>query len=118
MNLELAPKSGVMYALYKDRVEYRNYNLNDLQADSKLNDNLLELHLFDKDSEYRIVQSGRGKIEVCINDSNTRFDDKYIERVYTNQNYDTCRQVEVVNYITYDENDLAVINNYRLKEVE
>ena len=25
--------------------------------------------------------------------------------------------VEIVNYISYDENDLMTINNYRLKEV-
>ena len=30
--------------------------------------------------------------------------------------YNDC--VEVVNYITYDENDLMTIQNYRLKEVQ
>lgn len=118
MNLESAPKSGTMYALYKDRVEYRKYLLEDLQTEAQLEENLLELHLFDGASEYRMVKAERGEVEICVNDSNTPFDDKYVERIYVHPGYRMPEQMEVVNYITYDENDLARINNYRLREAD
>ena len=46
-----------------------------------------------------------------------------VERIYTlGKNVEktdkNADKVEVVNYISYDENDLMVIRNYRLKEVE
>lgn len=116
MNLGSAPKSGTMYALYKDRVEYRKYQLEDLRTEAQLEENLLELHLFDDVSEYRMVKADRGEIENCVNDANTHFDDKYVERIYVHPGYHMPEQVEVINYITYDENDLARINNYRLRE--
>ena len=118
MNLTLAPENGSMYAIYKDRVEYNRYSLAELQSNSCIGNNLLELHLFDNNREYRLVQSSRGKIESCISDENVYHDDKYVERVYTQGKFDISDQVEVINYITYDENDIAMINNYRLREVK
>lgn len=118
MNLGSAPQSGTMYALYKDRVEYRKYQLEDLRTEAQLEENLLELHLFDDVSEYRMVKADRGEIENCVNDANTHFDDKYVERIYVHPGYHMPEQVEVINYITYDENDLARINNYRLREAD
>ncbi len=117
MNLTLAPEDGMMYAVYKDRVEYKRYNLAGLQSNPHIEDGLLELHLFDENSEYRVVKSSRGEIESCINDDGVSHEEKYIERVYTQSKFNTPDQVEVINYITYDDNDIAMINNYRLREV-
>ena len=57
-----------------------------------------------------------------ISDENMPHDDIYCEKIYTlkendeqSEEQDSC--VEVVNYLTYDENDLLLIRNYRLKEV-
>ena len=46
-----------------------------------------------------------------------------MERIVTLDSRDDMKEayndcVEVVNYITYDENDLMTIQNYRLKEVQ
>ena len=83
---------------------------------------LLELHLFDDTTEYRIIRSEHGEIEIVISDENMPHDDIYCEKIYTlkendeqSEEQDSC--VEVVNYLTYDENDLLLIRNYRLKEV-
>ena len=64
MNINLAPESGVMYALYVDCVEFKEYNdinPNDLENDN----NLLELHLFDKNIEYRYIKA-RNKAIRCL----------------------------------------------------
>lgn len=121
MNLSKAPEQGIMYALYADRVEYRPYKKEELSEDD-LQKQLLELHLFDDTTEYRIIRSEHGEIENVISDENMPHDDIYCEKIYTlkendeqSEEQDSC--VEVVNYLTYDENDLLLIRNYRLKEV-
>lgn len=121
MNLSKAPEQGIMYALYTDRVEYRPYKKEELSEDA-IQKQLLELHMFDDTTEYRIIQSERGEIENVISDENMPHDDIYCEKIYTlNENEDQSKEqdhcIEVVNYLTYDENDLLLIRNYRLKEV-
>lgn len=117
MNLSKVPNQGIMYALYTDRVEYRPYKKEELSEDA-IQKHLLELHLFDDTTEYRMIQSECGEIENVISDENMPHDDIYCEKIYTvkeNEELDHC--IEVVNYLTYDENDLLLIRNYRLKEV-
>mgnify|MGYP004547270015 FL=1 len=127
MNLLNAPEQGIMYALYIDRVVYRTYKREQLEMAEQLEKDLLELHLFDSTREYRYIRKRKGDIEVCIDDTTVTYDDSYTERIYTlNEGMETLEhasgqvekgRIEVVNYITYDENDLMNITNYRLKEV-
>lgn len=127
MNLLNAPEQGIMYALYIDRVVYRTYKREQLEMAEQLEKDLLELHLFDSTREYRYIRKRKGDIEVCIDDTTVTYDDSYTERIYTlNEGMETLEHalgqvekgcIEVVNYITYDENDLMNITNYRLKEV-
>ena len=53
-------------------------------------------------------------METRISDEAVPYEDCYTERIF---DWDKGK-VEVVNYITYDENDLMRIDNYRLKEVK
>lgn len=132
MDYSLMPEKGTEYALYKDKVVYKEYN--EKPDKSEFGDNLLELHMFDKDKEYRYVKlSGNKVIEKVISDESEfgsekelldgqtkeqiqkkREELKYTEKIYVLED----KKVEVVNYISYDENDIMFINNYRLKEVE
>ena len=69
-----------------------------------------------------MIQSEHGEIENVISDKNMPYDDIYCEKIYTlkeseDQSKEQDHCVEVVNYLTYDENDLLLIRNYRLKEV-
>ena len=123
MNLLQTPEQGMMYALYTDRVVYESYSKNSLPSEEEIKKDLLELHLFDAVGEYRYIKTRKGEIEVYINDENMDYQDTYEERIYTlGKNVEktdkNADKVEVVNYISYDENDLMVIRNYRLKEVE
>ena len=128
MNLLNAPEQGMMYALYIDRVVYRPYKREQLESKEQLMKDLLELHLFDSKKEYRYIKKQKCEIETYIDDTTVTYDDSYTERIYTLKEgteilEDSSRQgdrtcIEVVNYISYDENDLMNITNYRLKEVK
>lgn len=123
MNLDCAPERGTLYALYIDRVEYKKYEKKELFIEKDLEENLLELHLFDDREEYRYIKTRSGEIQKLIKDSSVIYDELYIEQIYTlndkkerTEGASDC--VEVVNYITFDENDFIRIENYRLKEVK
>lgn len=123
MNLLQAPTKGMIYALYKDRVVYEQYEKEKLPSEDVLKENLLELHLFDDMKEYRYIKKRNGIVEVCVEDQMIPHDDIYTERIFTMGKTEeavgeseSC--IEVVNYIIYDENDLITIPNYRLKEVK
>ena len=122
MDFSKIPEKGTMYALYMDKMVYRSYNREELQEDTALTEKLLELHLFDETIEYRYIKKRIGEIEVLISDNTVEYQDLYTEKIITlgNKKEKPDREsgyVEVVNYITYDENDLMRIENYRLKEV-
>ncbi len=136
MNLASAPKRGILYALYIDRVVYADYIREQLPSEEELTRDLLELHLFDAVKEYRYIKKRASEIEICISDDTVQYDDIYTETIYTvkrggsgsgssirpdidaagdgKAEYD---RIKVVNYITYDDNDLMTIRNYRLQEV-
>lgn len=121
MELLKAPERGMLYALYTDRMEYRPYEREDLLLKEDLQENLLELHLFDEKKEYRFIKKRKGETENVVSEDEQDYDDLYTERIFTQKeekekNHASC--IEVVNYLVYDENDLLKIKNYRLKEVK
>lgn len=133
---ENAPISGMMYALYKDKVVYHPYCMTKMDLDedktriilteqSDLAENLLELHLFDDHKEYRMVlRRGLDTVSKLIDDScmkKEKGEFAYIEGKIQTLDIDHTGnkgQVNIVNYITYDEDDLMYIENYRLMEVK
>ena len=120
MNLCNAPDRGIMYALYTDRVIYETYRKEQLPSEDELMKNLLELHLFDTEKEYRYIKMRDCEVETCVTDELIPHDDSYIECIYTTGSKTTSvyGRIEVINYICYDENDLMKIPDYRLKEVK
>ena len=123
MNLSNIPEQGILYALYTDKVKYEKYKKEELLEDPYLAEKLLELHLFDDTREYRYIKTRRGEMEPLIIDETVEHQDIYTEKILTLGNKKEKPDkdsgfVEVVNYITYDENDLMRIGYYRLKEVK
>ncbi|MDO4324672.1 MAG: hypothetical protein Q4E24_01340 [bacterium] len=132
------PDQGTVFAVYRDRIVYGKYQKSN--ADSVIlqdgtlinltviaqNTDLLELHLFDQSREYRCVRTRqRGMLESLIEDKSVsaEYEDSYMEEIYVlekgvDQQEQFRRKVGVVNYIHYNADDLAVIDQYRLKEVE
>lgn len=123
MDLSKAPEKGIVYALFRDRVMFERYSMEELEMSRFEGNNLLELHLFDEDTEYRIIRTRmNGCQEMVISDEEIGFEDIYIEEILlANKDADSRENlvdtVKVVNYIDYDENDLLRISGYRLQEV-
>ena len=128
MNLANAPEKGMMYALYTDRVVYKKYTKENLPSAQELLHNLLELHLFDDIKEYRYIKKRSGELEVIIEDKDMipEGEDRdmycYTERIFTREPDTEAEggiwQIDVVNYLSYNEDDLMTIPGYRLKEVK
>lgn len=86
----------------------------------------MELHLFDEEVEYRYVKMRERQKEdrfILISDETVSHEKSYSEKIYTlkpeqEKPDKNSGFVEVISYITYDENDLMRIDNYRLKEVK
>lgn len=113
------PEQGIMYALYTDRVQFERYVRSELMEEEIWRDNLLELHLFDDTVEYRYIRMRKEtqKKWIIISDEKVPHEECYTESIFVlNNRQENAGQIEVVNYISYDENDLMKIVNYRLKE--
>ncbi len=123
MDLSKAPERGIVYALFRDRVIFEKYSIENLEKSRFEGNNLLELHLFDEDTEYRMIRTRmNGCQEMVISDKKIVAEDSYVEEILlTGKDADSQENlvdtVKVVNYINYDENDLLRISGYRLQEV-
>lgn len=121
LKLSKAPEKGTIYAVLRDRIIFETYeSLDDIGAVAA-DQNLLELHLFDTQKEYRAVRTRmHGFLETLIEEA---WEDTYEEKIYVlgeniDKNDGLRNQVIVVNQVTYNKDDMLNICNYRLKEVE
>ena len=91
-------------------------------------ENLLELHIFDENQEYRLIHMQNGKwIETLISDETETYlengkvmqKDKKTECVQVEEKFaNVMKYLNVINYIDYDENGMISIQNYRLSPTE
>ena len=122
---EQAPAKGTIYALLRTEVVFKIYeNLYEVKSYME-SPQLLEVHLFDKEKEYRKVSTRAGFKELVIMDPEEKNEnqDVYEEKIFVlsanaDETEDFENQVTVVNYITYNQDDMITITNYRLKEVK
>lgn len=123
LDLSKAPCRGTIYAVFADKIMYQSYEKKEDLEKKAEQSGLLELHLFDKNQEYRYIKARRGKIEEIISDESVPHDDCYVEEVYVlgrnaDRQDDLGKKAGIVNYLKYDDNDLLTICGYRMKEVE
>ena len=111
---EGAPTVGQMLVYTRQEVIFKQYN--DLSEVIKIfaENEVLEMHLFDKDKEYRTVKTrskrvSKGYIETLISAIDNK-EDVYEEVV----NVDGGRKLKVINILNYSETGMISIDNYRL----
>ena len=109
-----APTVGQMLIYTRQEVIFKQYN--DLSEVIKIftENEVLEMHLFDKDKEYRTVKTrskrvAKGYIETLISAIDNK-EDSYEEVV----NVDSGRKLKVINILNYSETGMISIDNYRL----
>lgn len=130
MEKVIPPLQGIKYALFRSRkVVFEHYQMSKEEAlqfsEQADEEDLLELHMFNETEEYRVINSRvNGRMTLLICDDHVVYDDCYIEEVFAaggdnSEIQDNIKQtVRIVNYITYDKNDLLKIQAYRLQEVK
>ena len=123
VSIEGAPQKGTVYATFIDKVVFQKYqSLKEIEELAK-EDRMLELHLFDREKEYRVLKTRKKGIQTFLISDACVHDEVYEEEIYVSaDNVDKqtnlSAKLKVVNYIQYDRNDMIHIVNYRLQEVE
>ena len=121
--IENAPEKGYVLAYFRNEVLFKSYKLlSDIKTElqNREEQELLELHLFNEEREYRCVYSRVSNgiyrvIEYVAKDfPKEGEDDVYVEEVSLETEQDE-KVLTVLNHIKYsDETGMAVIDDYRL----
>ncbi len=113
------PDSGYILAYTRREVIFERYD--DLEKALSLleEQDVLEIHLFDKNTEYRLLTSGSkrfkeiGYIET-VADFALKDDEIYKQDVFIEKSYGVKGRLCVLNHVTYDDMGMASIDNYRM----
>ncbi len=109
-----APGRGQILAYTRKEVVFCEYSNKEDIKEFAEDDELLEIHLFDSEKEYRGIMSRsprfpEGWIDVIVGAA----DDTYVERVLLEDEDEVTLCIE--NHLAFDEDTgMAYVNNYRL----
>ena len=119
IELKKVPNEGYLLACFRSELVFSYQSGIQELLEKKGLENLLELHVFDENEEYRLLRTGKGKwIEVTVSDEKVQ-KEKKVECVKIEKKYEgVTKYINVINYIDYDENGMISINQYRLTPVE
>ena len=119
---EEVPENGYVIAYFRQGVCFQKMDDEiHVQIENRLSE-LLELHVFDSEKEYRLVrrQAG-GFIEAIVTDQDGegKIRESKTEKVLVESRFQqVMKHLRVVNYIDYDESGMLSINDYRVAHVE
>lgn len=121
-----APASGHLLAYTRREVIFRPYTSHTEVADLIGEDELLEIHMFDKDHEYRAITSESSRypqgyvehiavfpfsVDESADSTNRICEDVYREDCVLEHGQGT---LTVLNHLRYDENGMIEVDDYRL----
>lgn len=117
-----APGSGQMLAYTRTEVIFKRYSSLEEVKTAIEGKEMLELHLFDNDKEYRCVKTRSAKkypqgiIETVVDFGIDLNDDSkyYAETVLLEANDDKHESMTVYNEVEYSETGMLYVKNYRL----
>ncbi len=115
---EQAPAQGQMLAYTRQKVIFRPYEGREKVTEVLGNSELLELHLFDEQKEYRCVASGSSRFPSGVIETVADFSEEDERTLYREDVLleDSQEEITVLNHIAYnEENGMAYVDNYRLK---
>lgn len=119
-----APSEGYMIAYFRGGIANGQYRMCDgvpcgdwtLQTED---DTLLELHMFNSDAEFRVVTRTNGEPIYARIEKEANGQEYYEEcmLLHPSKNEPLQQCLVVRSHISYDENDMIEIKNYRLVDV-
>lgn len=116
--LESAPVQGQMLAYTRQKVLFQKYEGQEEVFRILGSGELLELHLFDEQREYRCVASRSSRFPSGVIETVVDFPEEDEWTVYKEEVLleDSQEEITVLNHIAYDqENGMAYVDDYRLK---
>lgn len=116
--LEGAPAQGQLLAYTRRKVIFQPYKRREEVAEVLGDKELLELHLFDEQKEYRCIASRSSRFPSGVIETVADFPENDEWSVYREDVLleDSQDEITVLNHIAYNgENGMAYVDNYRLK---
>lgn len=116
--LKEAPAQGQMLAYTRRKVIFQPYEGREAVTEALGDKELLELHLFDGQKEYRCVVSGSSRFPSGMIETVADFPEDDEWSVYREDVLleDGQEEITVLNHIAYNgDNGMAYVDNYRLK---
>lgn len=113
-----APLCGQLLAYTRKRVLFQQYGNTDELKSILGEEELLELHLFDAQKEYRCIASGSRRFPSGVIEAVIDFPEKDETSVFKEEVplEDKKGIITVLNHIAYNEkNGMAYVDNYRLR---
>lgn len=126
IELNKAPASGVIIAMFRKEIVFDYYKMREgkifLVKREKYLDlkNVQELHLFDKNKEYRFFYRFKRPMSVVVDKEEEKKyneDTMYHENVIVRENFFKHAKLHIISYFEYSENDTLSLVNYRLVEL-
>lgn len=126
INYDKIPASGYVLAYFRLGIVFAPYEKADEGIEApgwkehleREDDPLFELHLFNDQKEYRFFQKQDGEYDEFEVSENDRPEGIYVEDMCVEKRYaDVLGKIRVVNYITYTQDGMLEITNYRLSPV-
>ena len=120
LDLNNAPERGHILAYSAKKVNFERYSSLSAICEKYANEELLELHLFDNDKELRFLSARSPKAVDGVIRALADFPEDDDDHIYRDQALleEGRGRICVLNHIRYDENGMAVIDNYRLQVKE
>lgn len=111
-----APTSGMMLVYLRKKILFEGYQSLDDIASILAGHEILEIHLFDQSKEYRAVLSESPRFKEGFIEHTAKFNLSDETSFYAeNMLLEDGGMITVLNHISYDDNGMAYIDDYRLK---
>lgn len=113
-----APESGYILAYTRQEVIFKPYK-NELDLEKNLGEQeLLEVHLFNREKEYRAISSESKRFSEHFVEYIADFDCKDPSKIFREktklEKEWSNRELIVLNHVAYDDDGMAAIDDYRL----
>lgn len=121
-----APASGTVLVYTRKHIELRNYTDVEQVKNDLADEEILELHLFNEDKEYRCISTESRRFEKKIESVSEFLENPGLDKNYTVFQETTQLEnkytrevgapaITALNKVSYDEHGLGYVSDYRLK---
>ena len=120
INFNKAPKKGLVLAYFRDGIVFKPYDLEQFDGENDIilghhKEELLELHMFDEEQEFRAVYS-LSRNQYIPNDIVSESSEDVIEEKVLLLEGEVTDKIIVRNYLDYDDYGMVKVCGYQLRK--